>query len=547
MKKTFLLIAAMLMAFSFALAACGGSEQSSGKSGESGSSGGSGGSGSGNQDTLVFGRGSDSVYLDPARATDGESFKVTKNIFETLVNFNYKDQSTEVVNTGLAKDWKISPDGLKYTFHLRQGIKFQDGTPFNAKAVVFNFNRWKNVKKGDKVQFPYYPSMFGGYGDKSVIKNVKAVDKYTVEFTLKRPLAAFLKDLAMSPFAIASPTAVKKYGADFTKHPVGTGPFKLVQWKPNNTITIEKYDDYWKKGYPKLNRVVFKVIKSNRARLTALENGEIDLMTGLNPSDIKEVKGKQDLQVFYRPPLNVGYLGLTVTRKPFDSVKVRKAMNYAINKKAIVKAFYADQAKVAAGPLPATIPGHNPNLKPYPYNPKKAKKLLAEAGYPDGFKMELWAMPVPRPYMPNGKKIAEAMQADLAKVGIDAKIVQYDWSTYLEKASKGEADAFLLGWTGDNGTADNFLYTLLSTAAIGGNNYTQYSNKKLDQLLIKAQKETDKDKRIKLYKKAVKVIHDTAPWVPIVHSTPALAGDANLKNFKPNPTGSDRLSYVSFK
>lgn len=547
MKKTFLLFAAMLMAFSFALAACGGSEQSSGKSGESGSGGSSGGSGSGNQDTLVFGRGSDSVYLDPARATDGESFKVTKNIFDTLVNFNYKDQSTEVVNTGLAKDWKISPDGLKYTFHLRKGIKFQDGTPFNAKAVVFNFNRWKNVKKGDKVQFPYYPSMFGGYGDKSVIKDVKAVDQNTVQFTLKRPLAGFLKDLAMSPFAIASPTAVKKYGADFTKHPVGTGPFKLVQWKPNNTITIEKNDDYWKKGYPKLNTVVFKVIKSNRARLTALENGEIDLMDGLNPSDINEVKGKQALQVFYRPPLNVGYLGLTVKRKPFDNVKVRKAMNYAINKKAIVKAFYADEAKVAAGPLPSTVPGHNSKLKPYPYNPKKAKKLLAEAGYPNGFKMELWAMPVPRPYMPNGKRIAEAMQADLAKVGIDAKIIQYDWSTYLDKASKGEADAFLLGWTGDNGTADNFLYTLLSTAAIGSNNYTYYSNKKLDQLLIKAQKETDKNKRIKLYKKAVKVIHDTAPWVPIVHSTPALAGSANLKNFKPNPTGSDQLTYVSFK
>lgn len=296
-----------------------------------------------------------------------------------------------------------------------------------------------------------------------------------------------------------------------------------------------------------MNRIIFKVIKSNRARLTALENGEIDLMNGLDPNDIKEVKGKQNLQVFNRPPLNVGYLGMTVTRKPFGNVKVRKAMNYAINKKAIVKTFYSPKAKVAAGPLPDTIAGHNPNLKPYPYDPAKAKKLLKEAGYPNGFKMKLWAMPVPRPYMPDGKKIAEAIQANLAKVGIKATIVQYDWATYLDKVSKGEADAFLLGWTGDNGDADNFLYTLLSTASIGGNNSTRYSNKKLDKLLVKAQKETDPAKRKKMYQQAELIIHNTAPWVPIVHSTPALAGDANLMDFKPNPTGSDRLSRVYYK
>ncbi|HEX7066422.1 MAG TPA: ABC transporter substrate-binding protein [Bacillales bacterium] len=531
----------MLMMFSIILAGCGGSEESSG--GNTDNSGGSDSSGGNSQDTLVFGKGSDAVSLDPATVTGGPSFAVTKNIYETLVNFNYKEQSTEVVNTGLAKDWEISDDGTVYTFTLREGVKFQNGEKFTADAVVFNFNRWKNGEG----EFPYYPSMFGGYGDKSVIKSVEAVDDYTVKFTLDRPLAPFLKDLAMSPFAIASPKAIQKYGEDFGKHPVGTGPFKFVEWKPNNTITLEKYEDYWNEELPKLNRVIFKVIKSNRARLTALENGEIDLMLGLNPSDIKEVKGKKGLQVFYRPPLNIGYLGLTVTRKPFGNPKVRRAMNYAINKKEIVEAFYADQAKVAVSPLPPTIAGFNANLDPYEYNPEKAKQLLAEAGYPDGFKMELWAMPVPRPYMPNGKKIAQAMQADLKKVGIDAKIVSYDWATYLEKASKGEADAFLLGWTSDNGDADNVLYTLLSSDAIGSNNYTYYSNKELDKVLKKAQKVTDPKKRQELYKKAQEIIHKDAPWVPIVHSTPALAGDANLAGFKPHPTGSDRLARVYFK
>ncbi|HET7628742.1 MAG TPA: ABC transporter substrate-binding protein [Bacillales bacterium] len=532
------------MALSLVLAGCGGSDQSGDSSSEGNNNSGSGsGDGGSTQDVLVFGRGSDSVTLDPAKATDGESFMVTKNIFETLVNFNYDKQNTEIVDTGLAKDWKISEDGLTYTFHLKKGIKFQDGTDFNADAVVFNFKRWKNGEG----KFAYYPSMFGGYKDKSVIANVEAVDDYTVKFTLKRPLAPFLKDLAMSPFAIASPKAVEKWGEDFGKHPVGTGPFKFVEWKPNNTITIKKNENYWKDGYPKLNTVIYKVISDNHARLTALQNGEIDLMEGLNPNEIQTVENDKDLQVFLRPSMNIGYLGMTVTRKPFDNKKVRLAMNYAINKKEIVEAFYSEKAKVAVSPLPPVFEAFNGDLKPYTYDPEKAKQLLKEAGYPDGFKMELWAMPVPRPYMPDGKKIAVAIQSDLKKVGIDAKIVSYDWATYLEKAQKGEADAFLLGWTSDNGDADNVLYTLLSSDSIGGNNFTRYSNKQLDELLVEAQKTTDQQKRIQLYKQAQEIIHKNPPWVPIVHSTPALAGKASLKNFKPHPTGSDRLSFVYFE
>ncbi|HET7615524.1 MAG TPA: ABC transporter substrate-binding protein, partial [Bacillales bacterium] len=377
MKKALLLAFTIFMALSLALAGC---SNSGGGGSSSGDNSGGGDSGGNTQDTLVFGKGSDAVSLDPATVTGGPSFAVTKNIYDTLVTFNYEKQTTEVTKDGLAKDWKISDDGKTYTFTLRKGVKFQNGEKFTADSVVFNFKRWKGATAKSKVQFPYYPSMFGGYGDKSVIANVEAVDDYHVKFTLKRPLAPFLKDLAMSPFAIASPKAIKKYGDKFGKHPVGTGPFTFKEWKPNNTITLEKNENYWKDGMPKLNRVIFKVIKDNRARLTALENGEIDLMLGLDPSDIPEVDKHDDLKVFYRPPLNVGYLGLTVTRKPFGNVKVRQAMNYAINKKAIVKAFYADKAQVAVSVLPETIPGYNGDLKPYKYNPEKAKKLLAEAG-----------------------------------------------------------------------------------------------------------------------------------------------------------------------
>ena len=244
------------------------------------------------KDTLVYGRGGDSTSLDPITSTEGETFKITINIFENLVNYGAQDTT---LHPGLAKSWDVSSDGLTYTFHLQKGVKFQDGTDFNADAVVFNFDRWMN---GDDKKFPYY-TMFGGYkkDEGHVIKEVKALDENTVQFVLKRPMAPFLKNLAMSPFGIASPTAVKKYGDKFREHPVGTGPFKFVEWKQNDRITIEKNPDYWQKGLPKLNKIIFRVIPENNARLNALSNGEIDVMDGLNNSDEATVKANNNLQI----------------------------------------------------------------------------------------------------------------------------------------------------------------------------------------------------------------------------------------------------------
>ncbi|MCZ8536974.1 ABC transporter substrate-binding protein [Paenisporosarcina quisquiliarum] len=492
---------------------------------------------------LVFGRGGDSVSLDPATVTDGESFKVTQNIFETLVNFGKQD--TEI-NPGLAKKWEPSEDGLTYTFELEEGIKFHDGTDFNAEAVVANFERWAN---GSGEDFYYYSSMFGGYkGDEGhVIESVTADGDYKVVFKLKRPQAPFLKNLAMSPFGIASPKAFEEQGEKFGDNPVGTGPFKFVEWKRNDSITIEKNEDYWVKDLPKLDKVVFKAIPDNSARLNALNTGEIDLADGVNPADGKSVEGNSELQLFERPSMNVGYLGLTSTRPPFDKVEVRQAINHAIDKQAIVDAFFEGRAEVAKNPMPPVISGYNDDIPGYDFDPAKAKALLAEAGLAEGFEMELWAMPVPRPYMPDGQKVAEVIQSNLADVGIKAKIVTFEWATYLEKARNGEADAFMLGWTGDNGDADNFLYVLLDKDNIGSNNYSYYSNDELHDILIEAQSEVDEDKRNELYGQAQEIIFEDAPWVPLAHSTPLLAGKANLVGFKPHPTGSDKLAEVDFK
>lgn len=493
--------------------------------------------------TLVFGRGADSTSLDPSRVTEGESFKVTKNLYETLVEFGESDTT---VGPGLATEWEPSEDGLTYTFTLREGVKFHDGTDFNADAVVYNFERWAN---GDAEMFPYYSSMFGGFKDdeERVIDSVTADGDYTVIFKLTRAQAPFLKNLAMNMFAIASPAAIEEFGDKLGSNPVGTGPFKFVDWRQNETITIERFDDYWQEGLPKLAKVIFKSIPENSARLNELIAGDIDLADGIDPSDGAIIEGNPDLQLFVRPSMNVGYLGLTVTRPPFDKKEVRQAMNYAIDKKSIIDAFFEGRAVSAKNPMPPSISGYNDDIEEYPYDPEKAKELLAEAGLADGFDMDLWAMPVPRPYMPDGGKVAEVIQKNLADIGVNAKIVQFEWATYLEKASHGEADAFMLGWTGDNGDADNFIYVLLDKDNIGSNNYTYYSNDELHDLLIEAQTEVDEEKRNAIYKQAQEIIHEDAPWVPIAHSTPLLGGAADLTGFVPHPTGSDWLSTVDFK
>lgn len=342
MKRFFWLAVVVIASLTLVLSGC-----SSSSSGDKSSS----GNEKGGNKVLVFGRGADSTSLDPAVVTDGESLGVTKNIYETLVE--YKGQTTDV-GPGLAESWDISADGKTYTFHLRKGVKFHDGTDFDADAVVYNFDRWKNGN--DEAKFAYYVSMFGGFGDKSVIQETKAIDKYTVEFKLKTPFAPFLKDLAMSPFAIASPKAIKKYGDKYgVDAAVGTGPFKLKEWKRKDTITLVKNKDYWQKGKPKLDGLIFKVIPDNTARLNALKNGEIDLMDGVNPSDLKDIKNNKDLQIFYRPPMNIGYLGFNVEKKPFDNPLVRQALNEAVDKQALIDTFFNGTAEPAKNPMPPSI------------------------------------------------------------------------------------------------------------------------------------------------------------------------------------------------
>ena len=390
------------------------------------------------QDTMIMGRGGDSVALDPAIVTDGESLKIGHQVFDSLLD--YKEGGTEVV-PGLAESWEISADGLKYVFKLKSGVKFHDGTDFNAEAVVFNFNRWGDPASEYKFEgdsFDYYDSMFGPE-DGRVIKEVTATDETTVEFTLNQPQAPFLQNIAMTPFGIASPTAIQEKKENFKSEPVGTGPFVFKEWKRNDSITLEKNADYWKEGLPKLNKVIVRSIPDNTARFNALQNGEIDVMEDLNPDDLSILEGNSELQKIERPPFNVAYIGFNFKKKPFDNVKVRQALNHAVNKQALIDAFFAGQAEPAVNPMPPTLWGYNDTIEDYPYDLEKAKALLAEAGFPDGLPdpVTFYAMPVSRPYMPDGKKVAEAIQADFEKIGVTANIESPEWATYLDDTKPG--------------------------------------------------------------------------------------------------------------
>ncbi|TCZ78964.1 ABC transporter substrate-binding protein [Paenibacillus albiflavus] len=500
---------------------------------------------------LVIGRGGDSVALDGAIVTDGESAKVIHQITETLLK--YKEGTTEVI-PGLADLPEVSADGLKYTFKLHKGIKFHDGTDFNADAVVFNFNRWQNPKgefnyldASAEESFAYYDSMFGDEGNR-VIKEVKALDELTVEFTLEKPQAPFLQNIAMTFFGIGSPTAIKEKKEKYKEAPVGTGPYKLVEWKRNESITLERNKDYYVQGVPKMDKLIIRSIPDNSARLNELKAGTIALMEDVNPSDLATIEGDANLQKILRPSFNVGYVGFNTKHKPFDNPKVRQALNYVVDKNAIIKAFYQDLAIPAVNPMPPSILGYNDKVEDYPYDLDKAKKLMAEAGYPNGYDKELvfYAMPVSRPYMPEGKKVAEALQAEFAKIGIKTRIESPEWAVYLKDAQKGDKDdIFMLGWTGDNGDPDNFLYTLLDKDTIGSNNYSFYINEELHTILSRAQSEPDQDKRAVDYKKAQEIIKADAPWIPLVHSTPLLAAKKGLKGFVPSPTGSETYANIT--
>ena len=507
--------------------------------------------------TLVFGRGGDSVGLDPAYETDGNSFMICDNIYEALVA--YKDEST-ALEPGLAKSWKISPDGKQYTFYLRQGVKFHDGTPFNANAVVFSIGRMMKDRKvkfyGQGWDIPAQerpPEYWVSMEMDAIVDSIEAVDEYTVVFKLKQVQAPFLANMGMDFADIISPTAFTKNPKEFLRNPVGTGPFKFVAWIKDDRIVLTKNTDYWdKSGGPYVDRIVFRSIPENSVRFLELKTGNIHICQFPNPADIALARKDKNLWLPTQPGMNIGYLSFNHTKEPWKSnVKMRKAIAHAINRKAIVDNIYQGMGQVARNPIPPTMWGYNTNVPGFKYDPALSKKLMAEAGYPGGKglgEISLWSMPVPRPYNPEGIKIGEAMAADLAKVGITAKVVTFEWGTYLKRQREQpeEMDLFQLGWTGDNGDPDNFLAVLFDGLA-SSSIRTQWHNERYHELMIKGRETIDQNQRAKIYKEALQLIFDECPVISVAHSTVIWPARKNVVNFKLHPTGSVRIKNVWLK
>jgi len=507
--------------------------------------------------TLIFGRGGDSVGLDPAYETDGNSFMICDNIFEALVF--YADEST-ALEPGLAKSWDIAPDGKTYTFHLRKGVKFHDGTPFDADAVVFSIGRMmknRNVKfYGKSLEIPAQdrtPEYWVSMEMDDTIGSIEATDEYTVVFKLKRVEAPFLANMGMDFADIISPTAFLKNPKEFIRMPVGTGPFKFVKWVKDDQIILEKNKNYWDKSAgPYLDKIVFRSIPENSVRFLELKAGNIHICQFPNPADIAMAKKDKNLILPTQPGMNIGYLSFNHTKEPWKSnLSLRMAIAHAIDRKAIVDNLYQGMGQVAKNCIPPTMWGYNDKIPGYSFDLKLANEYLAKAGFPEGKglpEITLWSMPVPRPYNPEGLKIGVAMSADLAKIGIKARIVSYDWGTYLKRQREQpeDMDLFQLGWTGDNGDPDNFLAVLFDGLA-SSSIRTQWKNEEYHKLMLQGKQTVDQAKRTEIYKKALQVMYDECPVIPVAHSTVIWPSLKNVMNFKLHPTSSVRMKNVWLK
>jgi len=491
----------------------------------------------------------------PAINTTGTSFDASRQVYNRLAQFK---PGTTQVEPALAQSWDVSPDGLVYTFHLRKGVKwqttknFKPSREFNADDVIFSFDRqWKPDNPYFKVTSDNH-SYFNDMNMPKIMKSLEKVDDYTVRFTLNVPNAPFIANLAMDFATIMS----KEYADQMLKagkpetvdqEPVGTGPFVFESYQKDAIIRYKANPSYWA-GKPKIDSLVFAITPDNSVRYAKLKSGECSLMPYPNPADIAAMKQDPALKVLEQPGLNIGYLAFNTQKKPLDDKRVRQAINYAINKKAILDAVYLGIAIPAKNPIPPSMWSYNDAVKDYPYDPAMAKKLLAEAGLPNGFETDLWAIPVQRPYNPNGRRIAELMQADLAKVGIQAKVVSYEWGEYRKRAQAGDHQMVQLGWTGDNGDPDNFLYTLLGCAAAapGGGNVAKWCNKDFDDLVTEAQRTTDIAKRTELYKKAQVVFKEEAPWYTIAHAVQVVPMRKEVEGYTLSPLGMHIFSNVYF-
>jgi peptide/nickel transport system substrate-binding protein len=482
--------------------------------------------------TLVISMAADPTGLDPEAVLNNTSGFVMATIYDGLIR--YKPGTVEV-EPGLAQSWDISSDGLTYTFHLRKGVKFQDGTPFNARALIATLDR--QLDKND----PNYIAKSGPVQNMAdftygAVASYRAIDDNTVEMTLKQPSAALLASLAMVWNGVVSPTAVAKYGKQFRNHPVGSGPFIFHEWRERDEVVLDANPNYWK-GKPKVDHLVFKEYPDPQAALLALKRGEVQIMGDVATPVIPSIRSDPNLVLLTQPGLAVNGMAMPNDVPPFNDKRVRQALNYAVDKAAIDKALYGGLATPMVSPLPEAQWGFDKTMKGYPYDPAKAKQLLAAAGVKPGLKVELLAYNTSRGYNPAGADLAVALQGYFQKVGIEADVRKLDIGAFLSTVRSGKYQGmFLAGFSGDNGDPDNFMSSLFDARQMPVGDTSHYKNDKVETLLSEAASTPDLAKRVALYQTIQRQIWDDAPWVFVNSVLQVRAERKEVKGFQLNPT-----------
>ena len=503
--------------------------------------------------TLVYCSEGSPENFSPSINTTGTTFDASRPVYDGLTEF---ERGTTKVEPGLAESWTVSPDGKTIDFHLRKGVKFHSGVngfrptrDFNADDVLFSFERqWKPDHPYAKVSGGKY-DFFNDMGMPKLLQSITKVDPYTVRFTLTAPDTTMLANLAMDFANIASAEyadflakAGKKEQLD--QQPVGTGPFQFVMYQKDAVIRYHRNDAYWGEK-AKVDDLVYAITPDATARYSKLKAGECHVSIAPRPSDLPEMQKDKSLKITSLPGLNIAYWAFNMQKPPFDKKEVRQAFSMAIDKASIIRDVYLGAGQPARNLIPPTMWSYNEKVVDYPYDPAKARELLAKAGVKTPLDIDLWYMPVQRPYNPNAKRIGEMMQSDLAKIGVNAKLVTYEWGEYRKRLQQGEHMTAEMGWTGDNGDPDNFFFFHSCEATRqGGQNLSKWCNKDFDAKLQQAKTATDPALRTRLYQEMQVIEHEEAPDMKIAHSTVYEAMSARVTGYKQSPLGRHQFTGV---
>ena len=481
------------------------------------------------KDNLVVALLAEPVTFDLTQVRDLNSGRVVRRIYEGLTDFVY---GTYDIGPGLAESWEISDDGLTYTFNLRQGVTFHDGTDFDAAAVIYNWQRQidpTHPGHGAGV----YPLAANYLGN---VAEMEAVDAHTLRITLKEPMAPFLQYLTQLTVNIASPAAIEKFGADIATNPVGTGPYKLTEWRPGVRAVLAANEDWWG-GDIAIKQLIYVPIVEAQARLSAITTGEVDFTYDVPIESLDVLRANPEVTVQDGLSAHVWYVTLNVTLSdpPLDNKLVRQALNYAIDKEAIVDDILMGAGVISRSPLsPIYGDNFNPGVRHYDYDPEKAKALLAEAGFPDGFRCE-FMVPESGSGMQSPLEMGTFIQANLAAVGVNCSIQTMEWGAYLNAFRNGPQMA-QMSWNSVMGDPDYVLWRLFNTQAHPPAwNAGFYSNPEVDALLDRAQVVVDPAERTELYLKAQELIVEDAPWIFVNHGAQIVAHSARLEDFRISP------------